>query len=375
MSDVLELPWDEPIGPPRRGLVDSYEAVHQGDALLLLRDRDPPPPELAQDLAPQPRDLEILRALWRYRFLLTSQIAREWWPGKSLYAAQRRLLRMTAAGWVERFRPRLSKGKHEWVYQLARQGFELCKVYWHASGPFISSEAKWRPRHVSDYRVVQHDLQLNAWAIAYRRLAACVADWLGPEESRLEVPTRYEDRRFRPLELREAQGRVPGNALIDGLRLERFRPVMPDATLRLWFEDPERDYELLVELDRTRRPVKNLDKLRRYDALLAGWWWLAERYRDAEEAPAVVFVCTDEQQALSLMAAADREVTGAHLRPGDPPERWYFPLRERMLFVAERDVHDGDGRAWRLPTRPPGRGRGEFYVREGRLPGTGDGHR
>jgi hypothetical protein len=32
---------------------------------------------------------------------------------------------LTAAGWITRFRPRLSKGKHEWVYELARKGFEL----------------------------------------------------------------------------------------------------------------------------------------------------------------------------------------------------------------------------------------------------------
>ena len=41
------------------------------------------------------------------------------------FPAQRRLLRMTAAGWVTRFRPRLSKGKHEWIYQLERRGFDL----------------------------------------------------------------------------------------------------------------------------------------------------------------------------------------------------------------------------------------------------------
>jgi hypothetical protein len=88
------------------GLPDSYFAVHQDERLLLLRDQHPPPRELAEQIAPQPRDLEILRALWRYRFLLTSQIAREWWPGKSLWAAQRRMHLMTAAGWVTRFRLR-----------------------------------------------------------------------------------------------------------------------------------------------------------------------------------------------------------------------------------------------------------------------------
>jgi hypothetical protein len=54
-----------------------------------LRDRTPPDPRHAADLTPQTRDLEILRALCRYRFLPASQMAREWWPGKSLYAAQK----------------------------------------------------------------------------------------------------------------------------------------------------------------------------------------------------------------------------------------------------------------------------------------------
>lgn len=189
-----------------RRLVDSYEAVHQGDRLLLLRDRKPPPKELAEDLEPQARDLEIIRALWRYRFLLTSQIAQEWWPGKSLWATQKRLLRMTAAGWVTRFRPRLSKGKHEWVYELARKGFELGRTWRGLDGLYIPSEAKWRPRHVSDYRVVQHDLQVNAWVMAYRRLIGDeVADWLGPEQGRLDVPTRHVDRRFKPMSLEHAQ--------------------------------------------------------------------------------------------------------------------------------------------------------------------------
>ncbi len=78
-----------------RPLTDSYSAVHRGERVLLLRDQHPLPKKHAEDLAPQARDLEILRALWRYRFLLTSQIAKEWWPGKALYGTQRRLLRMT----------------------------------------------------------------------------------------------------------------------------------------------------------------------------------------------------------------------------------------------------------------------------------------
>lgn len=39
---------------------DSYEAVHRGERMLLLRDQHPLPKELAEDLTPQARDLEII---------------------------------------------------------------------------------------------------------------------------------------------------------------------------------------------------------------------------------------------------------------------------------------------------------------------------
>jgi hypothetical protein len=48
-----------------RLMPDSYEAVHRGERMLLLRDQHPLPEKLAEDLTPQGRDLEIIRALWR----------------------------------------------------------------------------------------------------------------------------------------------------------------------------------------------------------------------------------------------------------------------------------------------------------------------
>lgn len=354
-----------------RALPDSYESVHQGERLLLLRDRHPPPKELAEELEPQARDLEIIRALWRYRFLLTSQIAREWWLGKSLWAAQKRLLRMTAAGWVQRFRPRLSKGKHEWVYELARKGFELGRNYRGPDGFYIPKEAKWRPRHVSDYRLVQHDLQVNAWVMAYRALVGEeIADWLGPEQGRIDVPTRYEDRRFKPLTEEHAQREMPERIYFRDLRRETFAPVVPDATLRIELEEEERRFELLVELDRTARPTKNTDKLRRYDALITAWWRGADRYRGAKEPPTVVFVCRDRDQAVALMRVAHLEVTGQLSRWSGKERRW-SPGREHMLFVAEREIHDASLASWMLSPHPPIDGWPEdFWTRDASLPGT-----
>jgi hypothetical protein len=353
-----------------RHYVDSYESVHQEERLLLLRDREPLPKELAEELEPQARDLEIIRALWRYRFLLTSQIAREWWPGKSLWATQKRLRRLTAADWVTRFRPRLSKGKHEWVYELARKGFELGRNYRCLDGFYIPNEAKWRPRHVSDYRLVQHDLQVKAWAMAYRRLVGEeIADWLGPEQGRIDVPTRYEDRRFKPMTLDHANHEMSDYTYIRDLRRDTFAPVVPDATLKLDLDEGPRALELLIEFDRTARPAKNVDKLRRYDALITGWWRGADRYRGVKQPPTVVFVCRSREQAEALMRVAHHEVTGQHSRSGGG--RRSSPGRDHMLFVAEPDIHEASLVAWMLSPHPPvDDWPVEFWTRDASLPGT-----
>jgi hypothetical protein len=126
----------------------------------------------------------------------------------------------------------------------------------------------------------------------------------------------------------------------------------------------------MVELDRTLRPTKNVDKFHRYDALLTGWWQAVERYRKLGEAPAVVFICVDEASMTSFMRAADREVTGRLARPGTAADTWPYPGRERMLFVSERDVHEGSARAFKLPATPvDARGGAALEAREVRLPG------
>lgn len=80
---------------------------------------------------------------------------------------------------------------------------------------------------------------------------------------------------------------------------------------------------------------------------------MTDRYRHAPELPLVVFVCPSEEDALSLISAADREVTGRLARLSTHPETWPAPGRRRMLFVAERDVHAGSDRALMLPRQAP----------------------
>jgi hypothetical protein len=66
-----------------------------------------------------------------------------------------------------------------------------------------------------------------------------------------------------------------------------------------------------------------------------------------------VFVCEDGDQALEFLKLADTQVTGAIGVKGTEIADWQHPARERMFFVAERDLHSGTLRALRLPARPP----------------------
>lgn len=346
----------------------TYAAVHRDDAFgILMENRGDTTEKVHVD--PEQRDLEILAALHRYRWLLTSQLKEEWWPDKGHLTAKRRLRQLFTAGLVSRFRLRVPVGSHEHIYELTRAGFDLAKRHHGPDGPYIAQGGRWKERTVSDHRPVHHDLQVNAWALCYRRLVGgLVTEWLGPEQGQIEVPTVMVGGRPRRIELSDVDFGDYSN--VEGLKLDKFRPLVPDATLRMDLPHRSRRFDLLVELDRTRRPAANFDKFRRYDSLITAWWRRIRSYESMGEPPAVVFVCSDEDQARSFMEAADRDVVGRLADPTKPEAQWRYPGRERMLFADERDVHGGSLRSWMLPRAPSESGRtGDVAIRQVRLPG------
>ena len=327
------------------------------------------------DPEPQQRDLEILRALSRYRYLTTRQIAETWWPGCHLTRAQVRLRRMHDAGWIDRIRPRLDRGSHEWIYLLARDGFRLGQGYVRGAESYIPDDAKWRPRDTVDLDYVWHDLEVNDWMLAYTRLLGShVPDWLGPAEARIEIESAYDPSKRRHVPL-TADRVSPQATYANELRLgDELLPVFPDAAMALDDGDTDRFYELMVEYDRTGRPTKNVEKLRRYDTLLTVGWRAVARLRalspDRSWTPpaVVVFVC-QPGTVQSFMQVADAEVTGLlgsylstqRLRPG----------REGIVFCDAADIEAGSLRAWCLPEEPPGsRTAADLVPRETRLPST-----
>ena len=284
----------------------------------------------------QPRDVGIVRDVWRHKFLTAPQLRELWWPGRSVQAADRRLLALFRAGLLERFRPIARRGSFPWTYHLGREGHRVLQ----RSG-IVAAGDRFAPRAVYDYGHVLHELQLNAWVLAYRRAVGdALVSWEG--ETHIEPPR----------EARRAQLRLADDWSVEGLRDARARPLRPDALLEVARgADDVRTF--LVEYDRTRRVDKNFEKFRRYDAYLT-WWWRHTVSTDHGGPPFVLFVCQDEQQRERFLAAADQELTGHRWHPSAPPDRHEHVGRRRILFALEPDAHAGVLEAWRLPSFPRG---------------------
>jgi hypothetical protein len=376
---------DEPFDPARTGGGDPREVIDSqpvGTHISLersyteiaidqpLRLKYEPARSLADNSAlarVDARAKQILAALHEAGFLIAPQIGRRFWPGGTNERnIQRALTRMAELGFVERFRIITADGGTQpFIYQLTKGGFEYAQTQRGPHGPYIQPEAQWRERKLSDPRYVLHNLHATAWVLAFERAAGrFVRAWHGPGHplTRPRVPRVKEEREwvnFGPRHLKP-----PANMAIHDLKFppnvdvarHEFEGLEADALIELAIPSGNgtRRVDVFVEMDRTRRPSKNSPKFRRYDHFITGWSTLLDRYAEAlKERPIVVFVCEGGDQALDFLKLADTQVTGAIGVKGTEITEWQHPARERMFFVAERDLHSGSLRALRLPGHPP----------------------
>lgn len=292
-----------------------------------------------EQCALQPRDAAIVRDVWRYKFLTAPQLRELWWPNRSVQAADRRLLRLFRAGHLDRFRPyaRRGTGSYPWTYYLGEEGHRLLQ---HAGD--IAERQRYRHRPLFDYSRVLHDIQLNAWVLAYRRvLGEAMLAWDG--ETLIEPPGGP----------RREQERFDDDWSPEGLHDDRPRSVCPDAVLEIAGDEPEASSRLiLVEYDRTRRLDKNYDKFHRYEALLT-WWWHYTPLGRRDAPPFVLFICQDDDQRDAFLDAADRQLTGHRWHPDVSPDRYEYVGRQRLLIATEVDAHAGVLEARRVPVFPP----------------------
>ena len=105
---------------------------------------------------------------------------------------------------------------------------------------------------------------------------------------------------------------------------------------------------MLIEYDRTERPHKQIDRLRRYDR------WLLDGWRKGSFAahaipPAVIFLTSREAPLSRLIETADETFSassgGEHTHPRDDT----YPARGRVLFASREQVLAGDWMMRRTP--------------------------
>jgi Replication-relaxation len=319
-----------------------------------------------KSLSPEPLDLEILALVACMRHVLSSQIHRRFNPGRATTTTQRRLKRLSDAGLVRRFQfHRRDGGGVPMCYAITAAGLELLHAHDRLTG-LAYDDVDTVPGPPSPaapvagdrlLRQARHDVHVAGWTLALERAVDSAPLRLrGATESVLSPPLRSSTdgrRALGPADLTLPGGRSPHEFLrtdSTGVRVqvERFETVRPDATIELPAVD------LLVELDDRMPTGRGAGKLERYDHLLAGWSVHTTRYgRRLGAPPSVVFVCRDRARARECARSADAVLTACRAYAGEYPADWEYPGREGILFVAERDAHEGLLRGYGVPRLPP----------------------
>jgi len=318
---VIAIDAEHTRPPLRPGL-----ALRRNDLVGTPIVYDDPPRRRTPQL--QARDMEIMRALWHHTFLTTSQVGETWWAERHPSRAQIRLAELAGARLLSRFRPLVKRGTHQWIYQLARDGFRAAQRTYGPGGTYIDEKARWTERRAADIASVEQTLRVNGWMLAYRVvLGDRLLEWRGPRDARVAAGDAPDE---------------PG--------------VTPDAAARIDLGGQAVPLEVLVELGRDERPVRRAERLRRYNDLLNRSWHLVPRFEHAGSPPAVVFIGHRYRDVDVLLRAADATIA--------------TPARSRLIVCAEPDLHRGALRGWMLPAHTPDqRGSKDFTATEVALPG------
>lgn len=366
---------------------DSYRELVELDGAF--RARWAKPPSAFRALTPEPIDLEVLTLVASLCHVLTSQIHRRFNPGRAVTTTQRRLKRLSDAGWLKRFQfHRRDGGGAPMCYAITPAGLELLHVHGrltaiqagdlgvshspHAQQPFVLGE--WLLRQA------RHDVHVAGWVLALERsLKKAPLRLRGVHESALSPPpcsAAGQKSALGPEDLTLPGGRVPHDFLRttpagERVQAERFETVRPDATIELPRQavapehgmqrtqsgvaaELEAITDLLVELDDRLPTGAAAGKLERYDHFIAGWSAHTARYgRRLGVPPAVVFICRDRSRARECARRADAVLTACRAYAGEYPADWEYPGRDRILFVAERDVHEECLYGYGVPRLPP----------------------
>jgi hypothetical protein len=327
------------------------------------------------------RDLRLMALLLDVNYLTTSQLVILGWGASRVRAAQKRLKVLHDGGFLDRFRPVRRIGSAEWIYRVSRRGWKAL-----ASTEMTSGSARYKPAAFTSISYTAHDLQLSALILrialdaggsyTHGLIDTMPFTWQGPRSGRIAWRGPCggrSDRDWRAdfdldghdeldwdalneldLDGREKVERSPAAQLPPDTRLYRCQSrsgyLEPDATL-IGGSGEDR-FAVLIEYDRTDRPHKQIDRLRRYD------WWLLEGWRQTHFAthsmpPTVVFLTSRERPLRRLVDTADQVLSAWYGREDAGAREGTHPARERILFTSRERILAGEWTMERTPSLPP----------------------
>ena len=313
------------------------------------------------------RDLQMLLSIATFGHLLSSQLHRRHGGGTAVTGTQRRLKKLSDARLIERIQFHAHDGGGApMCCTITAAGLEALASAPLQERPFTaallaSTKAGGGEKSLSAAR---RDLHAAGWALALERaLGRGSLRWVSTAAAMISPPSLRHSAGAGPIgpgQLVLPGGRTPHNfAGLDckGARVEidRFEPVRPLLKLELSssVSDGGDAVDLLVEVDDRHRAMAWQTKLRRYEHFLTGWSAHVRRFGRDGVTPSVVFVCRDRARARQGARLADGLLLASRAYAGEHPDRWLYTARERIVFAAERDVHEGLLGFYAAPGLPP----------------------
>lgn len=315
------------------------------------------------------RDLRLMALLHDTNYLSASQLTLLGW-GNAERAAQERLKRLHDAGYLDRFRPLAARGTREWNYRLTHTGWETLTAH-----DMAADARHYTPTEITSISYTEHDLQLAAIILHIATTAAGAGpgglldrmpfQWQGHRSGRIEPASTRQpagppatDRSTaedRPAaDNSPAADRSPAATLPQGVRLHagRSRPgyLEPDATLIGRVGDER--FAVLIEYDRTDRPHKQIDRLRRYEHFLLDGW-RHTRFATHAAPPSVLYLTARDQPLARLIQTADQTFTAWHGPDHATAREGTHPARQRTVFTSRQRILKGDWTMQRTPSLPP----------------------
>jgi hypothetical protein len=185
------------------------------------------------------RDQKIIQAVWKYRFLASSQIKELFFGSKS--KADRRLRELYDHGYLDRIAIPQVQGRGELVYALCDKGAELLV----RENGLARKDLKWsRQKNKIQPQFLQHELNLAQFRMAVEKSIYLLPNakllyWLSGEEIKAKFQTRFSAHEY---------GR--SNKRDSGLRPDAYFGIETDKG-KLYF---------FVEIDRGTESLKVIQK-------------------------------------------------------------------------------------------------------------------